>query len=126
MEFLEVMRQARRMCGGFDACGECIARDYCIGEDPRDCDDDTARKFEEIVEDWAAEHPEPKYPTWKEWHGATFPNAKEEVCPCWFMMDEDTGCYEYEKCSDCVDRPIPADIAEKLGIKPKGGGENER
>jgi hypothetical protein len=50
---------------------------------------------------WAAEHPEPVYPTWGEWlntYGVVsdnfFSNAK--------MLD-----------------PIPADIAEKLGVKPK-------
>jgi hypothetical protein len=28
-------------------------------------------------------------------------------------------------CNDCARKPIPADIAEKLGIKPVGGQEDD-
>lgn len=77
--------------------------EYCKEHMPDDID---FKKFEELVMAWVAEHPEPVYPTWGEWlmsigvingvhpHGATdaLGNLK---------------------------KPIPADIAERLGIKPK-------
>ena len=50
--------------------------------------------FEKIVMDWAEAHPEPVYPTWLEW------------------LDNNNRLLR--------DR-IPADIAEKLGIRPKEG-----
>lgn len=64
---------------------------------------------------WAAEHPEPRYPTWREWQISTFKGATCRVQPCAFVSSDDLECGD---CSNCRDRPIPADIAEKLGIKP--------
>lgn len=51
---------------------------------------------------WAAEHPEPVYPTWI------------DVLILYGVTDE-TG-YNY---LDSAYNHIPADIAEKLGIEPK-------
>ena len=60
---------------------------------------------------WAAEHPDPVYPTWGEWL-------------------ESFGVVEITKAKDRIIKvmmkpellnSIPADIAEKLGIEPKEG-----
>jgi hypothetical protein len=72
--------------------------------------------YEKAVMKWAAEHPEPKYPTWREWHEAEFPDAGSEIAPCHFMPRSEC-CKDYD-CRNCNIQPIPAHIAEKLGIKP--------
>ena len=67
---------------------------------------------------WAEEHPAPKYPTWREWYTTTFPNVKRFfICPGHFGDGDINACGNYH-CGECVNRPIPADIAAKLGIKP--------
>lgn len=118
-EFQEVMHQWRRMC---DAMGKEYGKDACdfcpvyINEDcacdaiydiPNDMD---WWHTEQMVMEWAAEHPEPVYPTWWEWLyniGAVARKLKPDVAE----MVIDTGLLE----------PIPADIARKLGIEPKEG-----
>ena len=65
---------------------------------------------------WAAEHPAPKYPTWNEWQKRMFSDASEYVQPCSYVDRSRLDCPGV--CSICRKKPIPADIAEKLGIKP--------
>ena len=94
-EFQEVVKQAKRMCAAHVACYKCPLKDHtamcavnknlsCIASM---CD---VSELERIVMDWAEEHPEPRYPTWREW----------------LRLE--------------MEERIPADIAEKLGIKPIG------
>jgi hypothetical protein len=54
--------------------------------------------IEQTVTEWAAEHPEPVYPTWGEWL---------------------QRLYNSMNYAGIFITPIPADIAEKLGIEPK-------
>lgn len=120
-KFVEVMRQAKRMCESFSDghCSECPIGDADALEcgitvtSEMDCEE-----VERRVMQWAAEHPELVYPTWDEWQNSTFPDAAIDITPCTF------GSYDRFKCSEtpcdkCMKRQIPADIAEKLGIKPK-------
>ena len=67
---------------------------------------------------WAAEHPEPRYPTWKEWQHSMFPDASEKMIPCSFLSHRECKCNWWSSCDECREQPIPADIAAKLGIKP--------
>ena len=113
-EFCEVMRQWRRMCGANNSCGACrIVKEnlpYTL------CSEGGIRSVENIADveltimSWAAEHPEPVYPSWLE-----------------YLMDTQPDCREaYKVGNDLLWRwmweaPIPADIAEKLGIEPKEG-----
>ena len=68
-EFTEVMRQARRMCETFcdvncSKCPICNAKALDCGitvTSKMDC-----KEVERRVMQWAAEHPEPVYPSWKE------------------------------------------------------------
>lgn len=83
----------------------------------------TAEEIEEYVMQWAAEHPEPRYPTWEEWQKANFPNANVKVSPCAFSDSKSFRCMNHG-CDACRDFPIPADIAEKLGVKPIGGAND--
>ena len=66
---------------------------------------------------WAEEHPAPRYPTWDEWQHSMFPDASVKMMPCSFTSKDKLGCRGLI-CLDCRKQPIPADIAEELGIKP--------
>ena len=93
-EFAEVMREARRMCKVHTDCKGCPRVGLrCVTVSCIWGDEDIA-DFERTVHDWAKAHPEPRYPTWWDWFFA------ERIEPV---------------------NPIPADIAEKLGIEPKEG-----
>ena len=112
-EFQEVMRQRARMCKSYAKCENCALDVFpSCSHYP----DDKLEMAERIIMDWAAEHPEMRYPTWKEWSDSTFPDAYIQIAPCAFMQ-----CHIIDKkCSksECLNIPIPADIAQKLGIKP--------
>lgn len=123
-EFHKVLNDYFRMC---DA--QCNAReDGCIGcplnKDGRIGSADECNVYivahnsdaEPIIEDWAAQHPNLQYPTWKEWYESTFPDrVRDLICPRTFIKHKCTDV----SCKDCNNEHIPADIAEKLGIKPK-------
>ena len=120
-EFTEVMRQAKRMCDATVGarCHECPL----WRQETEDCslyganDGVDYADIERRVMAWAAEHPAPRYPTWREWQHSMFPDANANMYPCSFMSYVKSEC-DGAICSECVNRPIPADIAEKLGIKP--------
>lgn len=67
---------------------------------------------------WAAEHPAPRYPTWREWQHSMFPDASGNMYPCSFLSHRECKCKGWSTCDECSEQPIPADIAAKLGIKP--------
>lgn len=119
-EFTEVMRQAKRMCEAFrdGHCSKCPIGNANVLEcgimvtSEMDCEE-----VEHRVMQWAAEHPEPVYPTWSEWQNSMFPDANEDMSPCEFGSWDRFNCAE-KTCAECMVQQIPADIAEKLGIKP--------
>jgi len=110
-EFQEVMRQWRRMCAdgriGY-ACAECkmyssIDESICRGIPS----EDDAKNIERFVMSWAAEHPEPVYPTWEQ--------AIAEI----YLR---SGRTKYRSITEWeINEHIPADIAQKFGIEPKEG-----
>ena len=120
-EFTEVMRQAKRMCETFrdHHCSECPIGDAKVLEcgitvtSEMDCEE-----VERRVMQWAAEHPEPVYPTWREWQNSAYPVADIRISPCEFGSMDRFKC-DYKTCTECTEQQIPAAIAEKLGIKPK-------
>ena len=122
-QFSEVMRQAKRMCKTFSDghCSECPIGNANALEcgitvtSGMDCEE-----VERRVMQWVAEHPEPVYPTWDEWQNSVFPDAEIDITPCTFGSRDRLNCFFEKKCSTCKEQQIPADIAEKLGIKPKG------
>lgn len=125
MEFTEVMKQWRRMCdmhtcsrnkiAGLLVCPiVCQHSGYPCEEDPIDWTEEATRSFEEIIMAWAAEHPEPVYPTWGEWfveHGDLVDGWQNATNSAWMA---NTALSIFMK-------PIAADIAQKLGIEPKEG-----
>ena len=60
---------------------------------------------------WATDNPEPVYPRWCDWLAEqgvlvcdnSFPNMRY-----WYAMN-----------TEKMEQPIPADIAQKLGLEPK-------
>lgn len=99
-EFQEVLKQWNRMCKAFgEDCDKCpIKYSPCqyISFDILHLS-----SKEQPIMKWAAEHPEPVYPTWFEWFKTVVPDEE--------MLQR--GMY--------WDMQIPADIAEKLGLQPK-------
>ena len=123
-EFTEVMRHARRMCEAFrdGHCSKCPVSNVRMLEcgitvtSEMDCEE-----VERRVMQWAAKHPERVYPTWDEWQNSMFPDAEIDITPCTFGSRDRLNCFLEKSCSTCKEQQIPADIAEKLGIKPKEG-----
>ena len=124
-EFQEVMRQAERMCKAHDECECCPIKEEMddLGEKCPFCGALDVAAVEQKIMGWVAENPEPRYPTWKEWQNKNFPNNDALMKPCIFESEEYFNCSHEIGCEKCMNKPIPADIAEKLGIKPIGGGE---
>ena len=135
-EFAQTMKDWRRMCGactcsnrkeleGFPMCPIVLKHcGYPCDECPQDWSEEATKQFEEIVMQWAAEHPEPKYPTWKEW-------LEEQRVVVHFDSVNEKGKkvkWELTNKSNC---PIPADIALKLELsrrrtheRTETGGQN--
>ena len=67
---------------------------------------------------WAADHPEPKYPTWQEYLEN---NKIVEVQRAMPSSTTSNSVSYIERITTMAKfyMPIPADIAEKLGIEPK-------
>lgn len=126
-EFSEVMKQVKRMCKEFgnDCTGCGLAGSHCpLGPIPENWDGVDFANVERIVMDWAEQHPEPTYPTWNEWYKATFPHSNYHTIPCpsmFYKICETSNYHGEVECYECKNRPIPANIAEKLNIKPIGG-----
>ena len=116
MEFVEVMKQMKRMCAHFsptcNGCKLCLGKgtDEFCGEAPRDILSDPAL-VEAAVMSWAAENPEPQFPTWGNW-------LAEIGLINWQNNGEGEYSVMFPTFKMC--EPIPADMAEKLGIEPKG------
>lgn len=84
-----------------------------------------AENCEEQIEGlkaWAKEHPAPRYPSWDDGWKSMFKNAVCAPCPNHFFGEE---CQEGMTCPECRKRPMSKKAAEKLGIKPVGGGESD-
>ena len=126
-EFQDVIIQMKRMCAHFsptcNGCKLCMGKgtsEFC-GEEPKDIRSHPAL-VEAAVMRWAKDHPEPVYPTWEEWLQSVG------------VMESSDGLLRRIKGQLLIDgipahavptakvlQPIPADIAEKLGLQPKDG-----
>lgn len=117
-EFQEIVREFHRLCETQrrlhkNTCDKCPIKIATMGtmfqcyryvlEKPKEA--------ENIIMSWAAEHPEPVYPTWLEWLSVIGVIPKVIDCKTLFL-DVYNGVHDHR---------IPADIAEKLGLQPKEG-----
>lgn len=120
-EFTEIMRQAKRLCAAHG--GMCNMRN-CPLDDGEACrllpdhGGEDYNKLERIIMDWAKEHPEPVYPSWEEGWKQLFPESSGTPCPANYGKKYRNICCVNVLCVNCKQRPIPAEVAEKLGIKP--------
>jgi len=123
--FAQTMHDWQRMCKYFD---EHYHEDCCNICPIQSCGaiwdmDDTTNweEIEEIISTWAAEHPEPKYPTWREYlkkigvvieRNISYPENSPEGL---YIVGKNHALILNEK----ADQPISAEIAVALGLKPK-------
>lgn len=116
-EFVEVAKHRKRMCESKTSCAECALNIVNSGNGCNDLLLNSPAEYERIVMKWAEEHPEPQYPTWEQWESKLFPENEAYNLRCHF---ERCALYGTKQCEplDCRAERIPADIAEKLGIKP--------
>lgn len=119
-EFVEVMKQARRLCAeqpGIEWCLKCpiqVKGGCMVAADVENVDYEDA---EQRIMQWAAEHPEPVYPSWEKAWMQLFPKAAGIPCIRSYFGVKYYECHS--NCAECNAKPTPAEIAEKLGIKPK-------
>ena len=124
-EFVEVMRQARRLCE-MEECRKCPLYNFSAGDCMMtlsySCETDVDYgEAEKIILQWAKENPEPVYPSWEEAWKQLFPDGESTPClRCYGKKYHTVRCLQVpSSCSECKNRPMPAEIAKKLGIKPK-------
>lgn len=120
-EFQTVIKEARRLCRSRDLCNGCpllLADEVCafdsMGDPHIDLD---LERIETIVMQWVVKNPEPQYPTWEEWQKEEFPHYGCQLLPCHF---EECRAIPCAGGAVCTKKPIPAEIAKRFGIKPKG------
>lgn len=123
MEFVDTMLQWKRMCGVFckkaqeelTSCGFTCplgVSEMCAGGVFEGLGREEIERGAEIIQKWAEENPEPVYPTWGEWFVSMGMLSDE--------WDNTYSPFRYVGYLPSLMRtPIPVDIAEKLGIKPK-------
>ena len=122
-EFQEVMRQWVRICNSvpgkenYNFCSDKQSGYVCplcnsglCSKGISEQTDEDIASGERTIMQWAAEHPEPAYPTWSEWlvNIGVFPKMMSTI-----------PSKALDAISNGVCKPIPADIAKKLGIEPK-------
>ena len=112
-EFQEVMRQYKRMCYG-KACSDCDFYKFKMSLSHQMACLRFLKEYpveaEALVMNGAAEHPEPVYPTWVEYLVGI------GVIPHEIRLETEDALMDTH-----LLKPIPADIAQKLGIEPKEG-----
>lgn len=118
-EFQEVMYQMHRFCNSMTCdCQDCEIYQYSNGVCLYDIRmKDNGAALEKKIMSWAANHPEPKYPTWRQW---LIRQGLVDFKPYW-SPNIPTGNTTIACLSSKALEPISADIAEKLGIEPKEG-----
>lgn len=123
-EFKDVHRNMVRMCDAMRAedngCAPCPLDGICAKFIT--LSEDAIATIERVVTQWAAEHPEPVYPSCKEGWKQLFPEADIRHTLCPEVFGDKYKCYlcydDNDNCDECLERPMPAEVAKKLGIKP--------
>lgn len=109
-EFLDVIHQTKRICKSVNGnCGRCLMGEFSCPNNARfdSTDEQEFIDFANAVMSWAAEHPEPVYPSiakYLEQFGITI-RRDGSLQADFFKANE----------------PMSADMAKLLGIEPKEG-----
>ena len=130
MDLADGLKQLSRMCGKYSYCVNCPLRGagFCAVE-KQDRRVNANERAAAIIEKWAEENPEQQvYPTWGEWleqQGICFSSLTNYSYVDGITIPKVFN-YQIEgktafMCGDKVNEPIPADIAQKLGLEPKEG-----
>lgn len=105
-DFVQTMKDWKRMCNAmvqedeYTACDKCdLGLFGCPAIYENECNNADWNHVESVVTTWAAEHPEPVYPSYLEVFGWGHKKTWAEI-------------------KDILANPIPADIAQKFGIEP--------
>ena len=109
-EFVDVIHHTKRICKSVNGhCEKCLLGAFSCPNNARfdSTDEQKFIDFANAVMAWAAEHPEPVYPTFREW-----------LISIGVIGQMSTHSVIADKLAMT---PIPADIAEKLRIEPKEG-----
>ena len=109
-EFQMVVSEYKRMCESYKNCDFCPMPIF-------GCDKDACRRYvfkcpeesKNTIMTWAAEHPEPVYPTWEEYLEKLM--TLDMMCG---LTDNHISVENYMRKTQ-----IPAVLAQKLGVKPK-------
>lgn len=126
-DFVQTVKDWRRMCDsmnkhGGGCCINCPLCGFSCGGVFEMPENTNWQLLQEKIAAWAAENPEPVYPTWREWLNDIGVVGVEYTTRIYTTANK--GLVQYVSTMPSFYRPIPADIAEKLGLKPKGGIEN--
>lgn len=120
-EFADVIKQAARMCKAYGGeCRKCPAEDskhhVCmIWPEAIEYRYSTPEQAEQIVMDWAAKHPEPRYPSWNEAWKQLFPDGQRTPCPGCFGRKYAPEWCGHEECGKCKDAPSPSTSPRSWG-----------
>lgn len=114
-EFVQTMKDWRRMCKAYTTDDESCC-EGCRVVDFHECgcgaifemnDSTDWQRYADAIAAWAAEHPEPVYPTWEQFIAEMYLRS---------------GRTKYHNITEWeINERISADIAQKLGIEPKEG-----
>lgn len=127
VEFQEIVREFHRLCETQrrlhkNTCDKCPIKIATFGtifqcyryvlERPEEA--------ENIIMSWAAEHQEPKYPTWLEWlHDLGLIVQREGTFTEYGHNEAFSAIKKVDILTIKGYQSIPADIAQKLGLEPK-------
>lgn len=124
--FQEVMREKTRMHRhyvdkyGFGDCGTCPLKYVVCNKSNCEWNEDDYKAVENIVMEWAKEHPVAVYPTWTEWLRSMGMVSTGTVTETRHTLNSIniTNKKADILCGD-ADKPIPEELAVKIGLKPK-------
>lgn len=119
-EFQKVLAEKKRLCQA-NTCLTCpLSSDN--NEHKMTCESYMLRhptSAENIIMEWSAAHPAPQYPSWDDAWKQLFPDSQHPDAPCLkYMLPNNHPQMCVTSCAECSKQPIPADIAERLGIQP--------
>ena len=121
-EFVDVIHHTKRICKSVNGhCEKCLLGAFSCPNNARfdSTDEQKFIDFANAVMTWAAEHSEPVYPSWAEWLESTGLTKHKTGQFCVHMPNQYSyEVKEVEILNEAAYKPIPADIAEKLGIEP--------
>lgn len=104
-EFLDLIKIKKRICDKYRSnktCDGCPVHEICSIINVLAFKNSDFEEMEKILVQWDKEHQGPVYPTWAEWFKKIGIAPQEQKCFHLWLLDN-----------------IPADIAQKLDIKPE-------